>query len=382
MKQQTTIGIDIGTTLTRVVVCDAQAGGQVVGIGTAETKGVRQGYIVDKDLAVESTKKAITAAQVQSNTKIKEATLAIGGIGLSSEYATGNSVVSRADSVISQFDIEKAISEAEGMLDLKNKTILHAFPLSFKIDGKELSGRPEGIVGLKIEVKVFFVLCFSQHLQDMIDAVEGAGVKVNNYIASPLAPSNLLLNDLQKNLGCALIDIGAETVSIALFENNMPTALHVFNMGALAITKDIALGLRISPEEAEGMKTGVISFQNIPKRKLDEIIDARITEIFEIIEKYLKKLGRSGLLPAGAVIIGGGSYMQSVDGIAKASLKLPVRIGTIEVQTKKGPAKDSSLLIAYGAAQSTLQYGSRSKKPKDSDGLGQAVKDFFKQLMP
>ncbi|MEI6022667.1 MAG: cell division FtsA domain-containing protein [bacterium] len=380
MKQQTSIGIDIGTTLTRVVVCD---GTQVLGIGTADTRGMRQGYIVDKDIAIESTRKAFTNAQIQSNTKIKEVVLAIGGIGLSSEYALGNSVVSRADGIISSFDIEKAISEAETHLDLKNKTILHAFPIKFKIDGNYLEGRPEGITGLKIEVKVFFVLCFTQHLQDMIDVVEATGVKVTNYIASPLAPSHSLLTDLQRNLGCALIDIGAETVSIALFENNLPAALHVFNIGALAITKDIALGLRISPEEAESMKLGVLSFQAIPKRKLDEIIDARITDIFEIIEKYLKKLGRSGLLPAGAVIIGGGSYMQTVDTIAKNMLKLPIRIGSIDLATKKGPTKDQQILIAYGAAQSTLQNAAnKNKKNKDSDGILQAIKDFFKQLMP
>lgn len=381
MKQQTTVGIDIGTTLTRVVVCDSA---QIVGVGYADTRGVRQGYIVDKDAAIESTKKAITSAQVQGNTKIKEVVLAIGGIGLSSDYAVGNSVVSRADGVITSFDIEKAINEAENTLDLKNKTILHAFPVNFKIDSKELSGRPEGITGLKIEVKVFFILCFSQHLEDMIDVVESAGVKVANYVASPLAPSSLLLTDLQRNLGCALIDIGAETVSLAMFENNLPTALHVFNIGALSITKDIALGLRIPPEEAESMKLGNLSFQSIPKRKLDEIIDARITDIFEIIEKYLKKLGRSGLLPAGAIIIGGGSYMESVESIAKSALKLPVRIGALELATKKGPTKDSQLLVAFGAAQrSAGSFGKNKKAAKEqNDGILAAVKDFFKQLMP
>ena len=131
------------------------------------------------------------------------------------------------------------------------------------------------------------------------------------------------------------------------------------------------------------MKLGVLSFQAIPKRKLDEIIDARITDIFEIIEKYLKKLGRSGLLPAGAVIIGGGSYMQTVDSIAKNMLKLPIRIGSIDLATKKGPTKDQQILIAYGAAQSTLQNAAnKNKKNKDSDGILQAIKDFFKQLMP
>lgn len=389
MKQNITVGIDIGTSITRVVVCNQEASNTlplILGVGTAETRGLRHGYVTEREDATATIRKAIKIAEAQANIKIKEADIAIGGIGLSSEYATGAAITTRADGVISSFDVEKAISEAENSLDLKNKTILHAYPVSFKVDGKELSGRPDGIYGLKLEVKTLFILCFSQHLDDLLDVVQNAGVRVRNYVATPLATQNLLLTDIQKNFGCVLIDIGAETVSVSVFENNTPTSIHVFGIGSLDITKDIALGLRITPEEAESVKLGVVSFQQVPKKKLDEIIEARLSDIFELIDKYLKKIGRSGLLPAGAIIVGGGSQMAMIESVAKTMLKIPVRLGAVEIPSVKGGIKDQRLLVAYATAvgnRAKQQGGKKRPNPSGSDeGIISTIKDFFKQLMP
>ena len=320
MKQPTVVGIDIGTSLTRVVVAASKSEvGKlpvILGIGIAETRGMKHGYIVSQAEVLSSLKKALQDAERESGIKIRSAALSIGGIGLASEYASGGAVVSRADGVISKFDIEKAIAEAESALDLKNRVILHAFPVLFKVDGKELPTRPEGIVGSKIEVKTLFITCFEQHLSDLLSVVNEAGVKVTNFTATPIASHRLLLSDLQRNFGCALIDIGAETVSVSIFENGTLTSLHVFGIGSLDVTKDIALGLRITPEEAESLKLGAVSFQSVPKKKLDEIIEARLTDIFELLDKYLRKIGRSGLLPAGAILIGGGSGLSQIEPVA------------------------------------------------------------------
>ncbi len=212
------------------------------------------------------------------------------------------------------------------------------------------------------------------------------GVRVKNYVATPLATQNLLLTDIQKNFGCVLIDIGAETVSVSVFENNTPTSIHVFGIGSLDITKDIALGLRITPEEAESVKIGIVSFQSISKKRLDEIIEARLSDIFELIDKYLKKIGRSGLLPAGAIIVGGGSQMQMIESVAKTMLKIPVKIGAVEIPSSKGGNKDQRLLVAYAAAVGNRAKQSSNKnrptKSSSDEGILTTIKDFFKQLMP
>jgi cell division protein FtsA len=391
MKHHTTVGIDIGTSITRVVVAEASSRDgelpRVLGVGIAETRGMRHGYIVGHDEIVTTLKRAVRDAEKDSGERIKSASLCIGGIGLESVYGNGTSITTRADGILTKLDIEHAIADAEQTLDLKNKVILHAFPVSFKVDGRELPTRPEGIHGTRLEVKTLFVTCFQQHLDDLLAAVNDAGIKVTSFTATPIATQKLLLTDLQRNFGCTLIDIGAETVSVSIFENNTLSSLHVFGIGSLDITKDIALGLRITPEEAESIKLGVVSFTNVPKKKLDEIIEARLSDIFELIDKYLRKIGRSGLLPAGAVIIGGGSHMSMIEDVAKSMLKIPVRVGYTELTGIRGPIKDQRFIVAYGVATSGVEQTTKSKsRPgsggNDGDGFAAVIKDFFKQLLP
>ena len=154
MKQKITVGIDIGTSITKVVVIDNNRlendFPQIIGSSIVETKGLRHGYIINRDDAVSTIKKAVKEAEKDSGQKIRSACISISGIGLGSEYSTGTCMVTRADSIISKFDVEKSISDAENKLDLKNKIVLHAFPVLFKIVGKELPTRPEGIQGLKL----------------------------------------------------------------------------------------------------------------------------------------------------------------------------------------------------------------------------------------
>ncbi len=394
MKQQIRIGIDIGTSMTRVVACvdDGTAGlPKIAASSSVETHGMRHGYITNRDEVSSGLKQAIQNVEKELGTKIKTAAIAIGGVGIASEYTVGNSVATRADGIISKFDIEKAIQDAETHLDLKNKAILHAFPIVFKVDGKELPTRPEGINGIKLEVRVLFVTCFQQHLDDLLAVAHDVGIRVTGFTATPIAAQKLLLTDLQRNFGCTMIDIGAETVSVSVFENNTLTSLFVFGLGSLDITKDIALGLRVTPEEAESIKLGTISFQNVPKKKLDEIIDARLSDIFELVDKYFKKIGRSGLLPAGAIIIGGGSRMQLVDPVAKQLLRIPVKVAHVDFPGTKGVVKDNRLLIAYSIAvgndepqQGNISGPRRttSSGSSDSEGLLDTIKGFFKQLIP
>ncbi len=389
-KQTTSVGIDIGTSLIRVVVTEPSAPvdqlPRVLASVVVPSRGLRHGYVTNRDEAVIALRKAIEEAERESGNRIRNASLSIGGVGLSAEYALGTAIVTKADSIISKLDIDNAIADAEAKLDIKNKSILHAFPVLFKVDGKELPARPEGINGLRLEVKTLFITSLTQHLDDLLAVARDAGINVTSFTAAPIATEKLLLTDLQRNYGCALIDIGAETVSVAVYENGTLTSLHVFGIGSNDITKDIALGLRITPEEAENIKLGVVSFQSVPKKKLDEIVEARLSDIFELIDKYFKKIGRSGLLPAGAIIIGGGSHLQLIESVAKTMLRIPVRVGYTELPGTKGNIKDSRILLAYSLATSTVTSSGNSSSKRASNNNGEGIMDtikaFFKQLMP
>ena len=172
-------------------------------------------------------------------------------------------------SQVTNLDIEKAFDESEKNLSLINKKVIHTFPLSYKIDGREIEGRPDGMRGNKLEIKALFITCSSQHLEDLLEVVTLAGVSPLDVVASPIAGSYIALSDKDKIVGSALVDIGSETVSLAVFENNTIISLQSFSLGSANITNDIALGLKIPLEKAEIMKLENSSADH-SKKKLNE----------------------------------------------------------------------------------------------------------------
>lgn len=325
MARKISVGIDIGTYQVKVVVAEQASTNddvlpRVIGTGFAESKGLRHGYIINSSDVTKSLRSALNQAEKTSGIKIKKAFLSVGGIGLSAIIGQGNVIISRGDSEIDQLDVEKVIEVAERELPQAitlNKKIIHTVPLQFKLDGKIILGKPTGMKGVKFETKVLFITCLERHLHDLIDAVEDAGVEVIDVMASPLAASLVTLSKTQKIAGCVLANIGAETLSIVVFENNVPVSLEVFPMGSTDITNDIALGFKIPIDDAEHLKLGGLSTMSFPKKKLDEIVEARLTDMFELIEAHLKKIGRHGLLPAGIIITGGGGMIGPIEDLAK-----------------------------------------------------------------
>ncbi|MEI7709771.1 MAG: cell division FtsA domain-containing protein, partial [bacterium] len=242
----------------------------------------------------------------------------------------------------------------------------------------------EGMRGTKLEIKAFFVTYSIQHLEDMVEAVAQAGVDTIDVIASPISGSQIALSEKQKIVGVALVSIGHQTTSLAVFENGLPIAIHTFSIGSSDITNDIALGLKIPLMKAEGLKMDGAG-EEFSARKLDEIVEARLSDIFELIENHLKKIKRSGLLPAGIVFVGGGANTKGLLDLSKIFLKLPTSMGETEMfGNTKTKLRDSAWFTALG-----LIMGSR-----DNDGysegsfinlikdLKRTIKSSIKQLMP
>jgi len=388
LKNKITVGIDIGTHTTRVVVLGynkENSDPRIIATGQAQTEGMRLGYINNIDRAVISLKKAIKQAEDTLGTKIHFAYVSIGGISLGSVVANGSVIISRADQEITALDISKALADSEENLDIINKKIIHTIPVSYKLDGKDIYGRPEGMRGVKLEVKTLFITCLKQNIEDLMTVFALAKIEVLDVIASPLATSNILLGNKQKAAGCALIDIGAETVSIACFENNLLISLQVFSIGSMDITKDVALGFKIALEEAESVKIGSVIGGDYPKKKVDEIIEARLSDIFELVGNHLKRLRRSELLPAGVVITGGGSHINRIEEIAKNQLKLPVKIGpTDETVNTRFKVRDSSWYTALGLALTSNNNSSTSNivLPNSLKQVISIIKSFLSQLLP
>jgi cell division protein FtsA len=386
MIRNVVVGIDVGTSQTRVVVAEFNKGEpwpKIIGTGLSESKGLRHGYITNIEETTKSIRQAVKEAEKNSGIKIKRAFFSIGGISLGSETSQGGAVISKADQEVTQLDIARAIEESEEALQIMNKRILQVIPVMFKIDGKEIWGRPENMHGLKLEVKTLFITCLEQHLEDLLGAAHEAGVEVIDVIPAPFAESLAALSEKQKIAGCALIDIGAETISAAIFENGKMISLHVFSIGSNAITNDIALGLKIPLEEAEQLKTGIV-IGDYPKRKLEQIVEARLADVLELVEGHLKKIKRSGLLPAGVIIAGGGSNLPNLETLAKNYLKLPTKIFALD-QIHLKRMRDTSWLVAYGlcvAGRNSAQGISYNSFKRVWQNMKDSLGNLLNQLLP
>jgi cell division protein FtsA len=355
MKERIIAGIDVGTYHIKVVVVkvstekDTRQLPQIIGTGYAESRGLRNGYIVNGPDVTRAIRMAVAQAEKTSGIEIKRAYVSIGGVGIDEITSKGEVITSRADSEITALDIEKASADSEERIleHIPNRKVLHVVPLSYAIDGVPVLGKPNGMRGTKLEVQTLFITTIEQHLHELINAIENAGIGVEDIMASPIAASFVMLTKAQKRAGCVLANIGAETVSIAVFENGTPISVKVFPIGSNDVTNDIALGLKIPLEDAEKIKRGGMTSVVYTKKKLDEIIAARLTDIFELIDLHLKRIRRDGMLPAGIVITGGGSAIASVQDIAKSTLQLPARVTTLD-PGQNGKIRDASWAVAYG----------------------------------
>ena len=400
MARHIATGIDIGTFHVRVVIAELpensiNSSPKIIGTGFSESKGLHHGYITSGREVTLNIRHAVAQAEKMAGLKVKRAFVSVGGIGLSGVTATGSAIVSRADLEITELDLDKAEEAAEAAIPHSialNKKIINTIPVEYKTDGRVVWGRVEGLKAQKLESKILFIMCLEHHIQDLIKSVEDADIEVIDVVASPIAASFVTLSKKQKKAGCVLANIGAETLSIVVYENNTPVSIEVFPIGGTDITNDIALGLKVPLEEAESIKLGSLTRSTHSKKKLDEIVNARLSDMFELIEVHLKKIGRNALLPAGIILTGGSSAISSIKDFAEHSLKLPSNIGDIHFGSdEKIKTKDSTWSVAYGLA--IFGFNAENERTNiGSRGLNQVVTtgqngikktvEWFKGLLP
>ncbi len=403
LGRTTAIGIDIGTSTVKVIAVEraddsrspSQNNTRVIGFGAVESKGVRHGYITNINETAKNIRQAVTMAEKNSGLKIKRAYLAVGGVGLSAIVGVGIVNTTKADNEITDLDVKRALEESEKELPtvyINNRKILHSVPLEYRVDGKRVLGRPQGMKGIRLEARVLYITCQTHHLNDLLVAVEEAGIEIEDVVASPMTASLVSLNKTQKIAGCVLVNIGSETTSMIVFENNIPISLEVFQIGSNDITNDLALGLKISIEEAELVKIAAPGAPMVSKKKMDDIIDARLSDIFELIDAHLKKIDRSGLLPAGIIMIGGGAQLGAIEQAAKTALRLPSKCAHVKYETTFKSIADhqSEWVVSYGLGilglntedENAIDIKDGLKFIGKTHSLWAWIKKLVKQLLP
>ena len=346
-------GIDIGTYHVKVVIATppetADLPMRVVGTGTAASRGLRHGYIIDKKEATRAVREALERASLAAKVKVRSARVSVGGIGLEEIRSLGEVTLTPSGGIVTNAMVDRALRESEkrAASKLTNRTILHCIPLEFRVDGTRVWGAPVGLQGTKLSVDTLVVTTLAQHHDDLIEAVEAAGVEVEGVMAAPLAASLVTLTRSQKVAGVVLANIGAETLSIIVFDEDIPHSIKVFPAGSANITESIALSFQIPLPEAESLKRGGVIGSDISEKKMQLIIANQLKELYMLVEAHLKSIGRHRLLPAGIVITGGGSGLTSASEIARSVLRLPAQVGQVG-QLTRSSSVDATWAVAYG----------------------------------
>ena len=351
-REDIIIGLDIGTTSIQVVVGSKkkmQEAPQIIGWGEANSWGIRKGVVVDIEEAASAIRKAFQKAINHAGIKYNEAVIAIGGSNIFVRPSKGVVIVSRADREISKEDIQRALLQAEAIPASPNREILHNLAREWTVDGERGIKDPLGMTGVKLEVDTLIIECGASALKNLRKAVSLAGVKVKELVLSPLAASYAVLSPRQKELGTLVLDIGGSTTGLVIFEEGDIFHAAIFGIGSSHVTHDLVYGLQVDIDTAEKIKRihgsalaestssrDMVDLKklggesSIQRREIATICEARFSEIFEMVQKELKRVGRSSMLPGGVVLTGGGSRIPRLDKLAKKDLSLPISRGVAQ----------------------------------------------------
>lgn len=342
------VGLDIGTSTVRCVVghIDATSGTPtIVGVGKAHNSGMRKGVVANLQGPSHAIDEALGEAERMSGYEVNAATVSINGQHILSTKADGMIAVGAMDHEVTRDDIHRLEEVSTTGKVPANREIIEVVPHSYRLDGQDNIKDPLGMTGTRLEINANVVSVLVPHLQNLQKTTELAKVDAHAIMPSVLASARAVLSESQLENGVAVIDMGASTTSVAVFEEGDLQYIGVISVGGANITNDLAIGLKTDPEIAEKVK---LSHTTAVARKdsagisikdgsqvhtfnstdIDEIVEARLEETFESIQKELKKAGRAGRLPAGVVLTGGAANMKHMAEYAKTSLGLAAKVGT------------------------------------------------------
>ena len=349
-RERYLVGLDVGTSTVTAVVAEMLDGGalDIVGLGVAESRGIKRGVVVNVDAAVDSIKKAIEEAELMAGVEIDSVHLALSGPHIKGFNSRGVIAVAGKNREITRDDVRRAIDAAKAVALPTGREILHVLPQDFVVDEQDGIGAPVGMTGARLEVNVHIVTGAASSTQNLIACVNRAGINVADTVIEQLAASESVLTQDEKELGVALVDIGGGTADLAIFERGSLWHTGVVAVGGDHFTNDIAVGLRTPIPDAEKVKRksgcalssmvdeeDTIEVASVGGRKprlmarriLSEILQPRAEEIFHLVWDEIRRAGYEKALNSGIVLTGGGSILEGMPEIAEQIFDLPIRRG-------------------------------------------------------
>jgi cell division protein FtsA len=404
------VSLDIGTSKVRAIIGEINNGTiNIIGVGSADSEGIRKGAIVDIDQTVQSIRNAVDHAERMVGIQISEVFVGITGnhIGLQSSH--GVVAVSNEDREIGNEDIERVLQAAKVIALPPEREIIGVVPEQYLVDGLEGIHDPRGMIGVRLEVEATIITGAKTAIHNLLRCVEKSGLKVSGLILMSLASAQLALSKDEKSLGTVLVDIGAGATTIAIFDQGNLEATSTLPIGGDYITNDISIGLRTQNEIAEKikMKFGCAVIEdaaadqifkvarigsNVEKEfsqvDLANIIEPRVQEIFHLVDAEVQRLGRKDV-PGGYVLTGGTVSMPGMLAVAQAELDTSVRIAVPDFIGVRDPAFTNGVGIIQYVSKYTKNRSHGYKKSGNTKlsssnkkaGFFERIKNWFSEFI-
>jgi len=409
-------GIDIGSTAVRVAVGQRLPVGDresvhIIGAAEVPSEGINRGVINSIEDAVSCVSSCVEKVERMTGTPISSAWVAISGANVVSIESKGVVAVARPDGDVREDDVERAVDAAQTVATPVNFEIIHVIPKTFVVDGQPGIKDPVGMTGIRLEVDAQIIQGLTSHIKNLTKCVYRTGVNIEHLVLGVLANAEVVTTPRQKELGVAVVNIGGATTNLVVFEQGDILHLASLPIGSDHITSDIAIGLRSSIDIAEKVKLnharalpkdlakkdeinlrelGAESDESVSLKYVSQIVQARLEEIMEKVDKELKKINRSGLLPAGVVITGGGAKIPGIVDLAKLKLRLPVTLGyPIGITSITDRVNDLCYTTAIGLVQWGMNESKETSGRKDGmlakykpvEKVAQQLKKLFGALV-
>ncbi|MCG2686366.1 cell division protein FtsA, partial [Candidatus Parcubacteria bacterium] len=355
----TITGIDIGSSkICTIVASVSEDDISVIGVSSVLSKGIRKGVVVDIDGAVEAIARSLEGAERMAGHAVSRAFVTVSGSHISSQNSHGVVAVSHPGVEITPADVDRVTEAAQAINLPSNREIIHVLPRGYTVDSQDGVRDPVGMSGIRLEVETNIISGSATAMRNLAKCVQQVGVEVEDFVFTGIAAAEATLTDTEKELGTILVDIGGGTTSLVVFSEGQPGYSAVLPMGGQHVTNDLAIGLRTSLENAEKIKLILseedqqlrrqvypqgkddrvkrgeidvsalgLEAEAVPKKLLEDIIKARLSEVFHLVNLEVRKSGFEGQLPAGLVLTGGAAQTHGAEAIAKMVLKMPVRVG-------------------------------------------------------
>ncbi len=399
------VGLDVGSATTRMAVATFGSRGpdetpelQILAAAETPSQGIHKGVINSIEDVVSSISACLEKTERMAGVPIETVWLGISGSHILSQTSKGVVAVSKADNEISEEDVLRAIDASRTIATPLNYEVLHVLPKMFSIDGQGGIKDPIGMTGIRLEVDTQIILGSSGQIKNFTKAVYRTGLEIEDLVLSILATAEAVATPRQKELGVIVVNIGASTTSLAVFEEGDIVHTTVLPIGSEHITNDIAIGLRTSIDIAEAVKlaygdcltesagkrdeidlyeVGAPDHEIVKKQYLTEIIQARVEEIFRKINQELNRVQRTGLLPAGVIFTGGGAKLPGLVELAKKTLRLPATLGfPLSMMSITDKVNDLGFATVVGLLKwgSTMKFGNGGSNYEGGGSFGGGIK--------